>query len=95
MSQARYKQIMKTFGARLRTAREAKGYPSAQRFAGVLGVEPHTYRKYERGDAEPNFDVFMRICELLDVTADYLLPRLGARSQGVCANGNNNGKTAA
>ncbi len=68
---------MKTFAARLRTAREAKGYGSAQQFAGVLGVEPHTYRKYERGHSEPNFDILLRICDLLDVDAAYLLPRPG------------------
>lgn len=79
MSQTRFRQIMKTFAARLRAAREAKGYDSAQGFAAVLGLEPHTYRKYERGHSEPNFEVLMRICDLLDVDAGYLLPRRGAR----------------
>lgn len=87
---------MKTFAARLRTAREAKGYPSAQRFAGVLGFEPHTYRKYERGAAEPNFDVLMRICEVLDVTADYLLPRLPpTKTKRPVRNGNGQEQSAA
>lgn len=75
MAQTRYNQIMRTFAARLRTAREAAGYPSAQRFAGVLGIEPHTYRKYERGKSEPNFETLMRICEMLNVEVGYLLPR--------------------
>ena len=84
MSKTRYAQIMRTFAARLRTAREAAGYVSAQRFAALLGVEPHTYRKYERGDSEPNFDVLLRICELLDVEASYLLPvkKGGSSSMG-------------
>lgn len=86
---------MRTFAARLRTAREAKGYPSAQRFAGVLGVEPHTYRKYERGEAEPNFEVLMRICDVLDVTADYLLPRIGdGPKRKRDTDGNGHGKAA-
>jgi transcriptional regulator with XRE-family HTH domain len=87
MSKGRYKQIMKTFGQRLKQARELAGYRSAQRFAGVLGVEPHTYRKYERGDAEPNYDTLTRICELLEVTPNHLLPlaasmRRQARDEG-------------
>ncbi len=78
MSESRHAQIMKTFGDRLRKAREKAGYASAQKFAGVLGLEPHTYRKYERGDAEPNLDVLTRICELLDVTPNHLLPLAAA-----------------
>jgi transcriptional regulator with XRE-family HTH domain len=74
MSKGRYKQIMKTFGARLKQARELAGYKSAQQFAGVLGIEPHTYRKYERGASEPNYDTLTRICELLEVTPNHLLP---------------------
>ena len=66
---------MRTFATRLKAARTGR-YASAQMFATVLGVEPHTYRKYERGQSEPNFDTLMRICELLDVDAGYLLPRL-------------------
>lgn len=66
---------MRTFATRLRAARKAAGFSSAQRFAGVLGMEPPTYRKYERGQSEPNFEVLMRICDLLNVDAGHLLPR--------------------
>lgn len=65
---------MRTFGQRLKEARESAGYKSAQQFAGVLDLEPHTYRKYERGEAEPNFDVLTRMCELLGITPNHLLP---------------------
>ena len=65
---------MKTFGQRLKAAREAAGFDSAQRFAGVLNLEPHTYRKYERGASEPPFETLTRICELLDITPNHLLP---------------------
>lgn len=74
MSRSRYKQIMKTFGDRLKIARTEAGYESAQKFAGVLGLEPHTYRKYERGQSEPNYETLTRICELLSVTPNHLLP---------------------
>lgn len=65
---------MKTFGQRLKKAREAAGYRSAQQFAGVLGIEPHAYRMYERGQREANYDTVARICELLDVTPNDLFP---------------------
>ena len=65
---------MKTFAQRLKSARENAGYDSAQGFAGVLGMEPHTYRKYERAQSEPTLETLVRICELLNVDANYLLP---------------------
>lgn len=65
---------MKTFGKRLRDARKRAGYDSAQQFAGVLGKEPHTYRHWERGEAEPDFEMLTRICELLTISPNDLLP---------------------
>lgn len=70
---ARHDRIRKEFASRLARARVAAGYDSAQRFAGTLGLEPHTYRRYERGEAEPNFDVLLRICELLNTTPNDLI----------------------
>ena len=75
---ARYKQIMKTFGQRLKAARVQK-YPSAQQFANAAGIEPHTYRKYERGQAECNFETLTRFCELLDITPNDLFPHAAQR----------------
>lgn len=66
---------MKTFAKRLKAARMRAGYKSAQKFAGVLGVEPHSYRKYERGTAEPRFEILVRMCEMLDIETSELLPR--------------------
>jgi transcriptional regulator with XRE-family HTH domain len=70
----RHQAIMKAFGKRLKAARARAGYASAQSFAHVLGIEPPAYRKYERGAAEPNFETLTRICELLRVTPNDLLP---------------------
>ena len=80
----RYTQIMKSFADSLRQARERGGYKSAQGFANTLGIEPHAYRKYERGQSEPNFDTLTRICELLGTTPNELLPHAAAsrRSKG-------------
>lgn len=68
---------MRTFGKRLRAAREGAGYRSAQQFAHAIGMEPHSYRKYERGTAEPNFERLVQMCEQLNVDANYLLPMPG------------------
>lgn len=78
---------MRTFARRLKKARLAAGYKSAQKLAGALGLEPHTYRKYERGQTEPNFETLLRICKTLDVDVSYLLPITKA--------GASEGKTAA
>ena len=74
MSTKRHIKIMATFGKRLKLARERAGDPSAEQFAGALGVHPHTYRHYERGQSEPNLETLTRMCELLRITTDELLP---------------------
>lgn len=70
----RYVAIMDTFAGRLKAARVAKGYPSAAKFAHAIGREEHTYRHYERGEAEPDYETLERICRLLEVTPNDLLP---------------------
>lgn len=72
---------MKTFAKRLKSARAEAGYKSAQQFAGVLGIEPHTYRHWERAESEPDFETLTRICELLRITPNELLP-LAAQGGG-------------
>lgn len=67
-------EIMTTFARRLKQARIAAGYDSAQGFAAVLGLKPHTYRKYERGHAEMSYDVLIRTCALLRITPNDLFP---------------------
>lgn len=84
---------MRTFSQRLKKARESAGYVSAQSFAGVLGLEPHAYRKYERGQSEPTLETLVRICELLDIDANYLLP--AAQRKGVVLGGNDGTSKAA
>lgn len=78
---------MRTFSQRLKKAREAAGYVSAQSFAGVLGLEPHAYRKYERGQSKPTLETLVRICELLEIDANYLLPA-AQRKASISGNGN-------
>ena len=73
---------MKTFGKRLRAARKTAGFRSAERFAHHLGVEPHTYRHYERGEVQPTLTTLTRICQLLAVTPNDLLPLAAASKKG-------------
>jgi transcriptional regulator with XRE-family HTH domain len=81
---ARAQAIMEAFSSRLRKAREAH-YESAEQFAIALGKSAHAYRHYERGDAEPDFETLERICSLLRVTPNDLLPgaaKAGSRAVG-------------
>ena len=70
---ARHEKIMKKFAKQLRDAR-VRRYPSAQKFAEKMGLDPHAYRKYERGETEPNFETLVRLCEDLGITPNDLLP---------------------
>lgn len=65
---------MRTFAKRLRKARVRRGHKSAQQFSALIGLEPHTYRKYERGQSEPNFEILVRICEQLNIETSELIP---------------------
>ncbi len=85
-------EVMRTFSHRLRKARERAGYETAKIFAEALGVEPARYRHWERGSAQPDLTTLTRICRLLDVEANDLLPlTLRKKSSG----GGNEGRSAA
>jgi len=63
-----------TFARRLRVARE-RHYPSAQQFAHAIGMHPHAYRKYERGESWPPVETLAHICQELEVSPNDLLWR--------------------
>ena len=62
-----------TFAQELHKARIRAGFRFAAGFADAVGLEPHTYRKYERGDCRPNFEVLVRICDKMGITPNDLL----------------------
>ena len=41
-----------------------------------IGVLPDTYRKYEKGIRQPDFDTLCSIADILNVSTDYLLGRV-------------------
>jgi transcriptional regulator with XRE-family HTH domain len=73
MAKPKRSKTMTTFGKNLRAARKEK-YPSAEKFAEMMGIHPHTYRKYERGDTQPPLETLRRICTALEVPVGILLP---------------------
>ena len=75
-------QVMNEFAKRLKTARAKAGYRHAKDFAEALGTEPHTYRYWERGQSAPDLTTLTRICLLLNVDANYLLPLAGRSAAG-------------
>jgi transcriptional regulator with XRE-family HTH domain len=70
----RHAEILHEFGRRLTAARIAAGYTSGQLFAFAFGVEPHTYRTWERGEHAPDIKTLQRLCLVLHVSANDLLP---------------------
>ena len=74
MSTSFWRETRKLFGQKLRSARERAGFRFARQLADRLGVEPNTYRCWERGSAEPNLAMLRRIASELNVPLDYLLP---------------------
>jgi transcriptional regulator with XRE-family HTH domain len=74
-------QVMKTFGQKLKAARKKAGYRSAKAFADAIGVEDPRYRTWERGAVSPPLHMLTRMCVLLDVEPNDLLP-LARRDRG-------------
>lgn len=60
------------FAKRLRELRKEKGFSQVE-LGEVLGYGYTAISSYESGRNEPRFADLIRICETLDVSADYLL----------------------
>ncbi len=46
---------------------------SQKEIAGALGVSPQTVSKYMRENIFPALDTLAKLCQYLDVSADYIL----------------------
>ena len=73
MSGSHHMRVMNLFAKKLKAARIDGGYDSAAKFADALGIEPPTYRTYERGEASPPLPILARVCDLLDIFPNDLL----------------------
>ena len=67
------------FGARLTEAMRSRGLSSAEASRQLKIRSPSVVEKWCRGEAEPRLDSFVRICEALEVSADWLLFGRGER----------------
>lgn len=61
-----------TFGKRINQLRKKKGYTSEQ-LSELCGVNAVHIRKIESGGSQPSFSLFLKICNALNVSSDFLL----------------------
>ena len=61
-----------TFGEKLKISIKAKNYTQLK-FADMLYISPNALNKWINGKSEPGLNDLRRICEFLNVSADWLL----------------------
>ena len=57
---------------RIKELREEEGLTQSQ-LAKAIGVNQRTVSNYELGVSQPSIQIIEKLCDLFDVTADYLL----------------------
>lgn len=75
------KQAREKFGERLTAARKMAGYEDRRPFARHMGIEEMTYGRWERGETEPPLFQIIRLCDELQVTADFLILGIPKQAQ--------------
>jgi transcriptional regulator with XRE-family HTH domain len=63
---------MITFGKRLQNIRERQNI-TVEEVSDKLSISASGYKKYERNEREPKFELLIKISEILSVSVDYLL----------------------
>jgi len=64
--------LLPGFGERLKEAIQRKGYTQKE-LSEILGVNQDTITNYVQERSFPKADMLLNICQLLDVSADWLL----------------------
>jgi len=64
--------MMELFGLRLKTLRTEKNFTQKQ-LADKLGIVKASVSSYEQNAMYPSIDIFIKLCKIFDVSADYLL----------------------
>lgn len=59
-------------GERIKVSREVSGY-TQERFSEMVGVSPQYVSDLERGNVGVSIATFKKICEVLNVSSDYIL----------------------
>lgn len=65
-------EISKAVGKRIKDARKQAGLTQKQ-IGEMLGMVQSAYVKYELGIIQLDYEKLIKICTILDVSADYLL----------------------
>lgn len=60
------------FCEKLKEIREKRGL-TGRSITQQLHIAPATYSGWEHGSREPSFEMLVKLCRILDVSADYLL----------------------
>lgn len=63
---------MKSFAEKLKSIRLEKGL-KIKEVSKLLDLSENAFGNYEKGLREPSLETLKRICQLFDVTADYLI----------------------
>ena len=71
------------FGKRLKKARKAAGYRTQSQLAERLDITKDTVENWEQGKAYPTIDGFLRLCDLLGCSSDYLLGRINEKDHDI------------
>lgn len=87
-------KVKRDFARRLKEARLAAGYKFANQFAQAMGEEEHTYRAWERGQYLPDIPKMARLCQLLALEPNELVPLAVAKRAPRNKDGGN-GRSAA
>ncbi len=66
------KKEMNKFSQRLKELRRERGL-TQQGIAGLLNIKQQSYIRYEYGTGEPSLNTLIKLTQIFEVTADYLL----------------------
>ncbi len=76
---------MTDFARRLKETRAARSLTQT-RLAGLLGVNPRVYNRWEQGLVTPHFDTVVKIANILNVSLDELAGRTDTSSEPLVHN---------
>lgn len=60
------------YGQRIKESRQEKGLTQS-RLAELLSTTQSTVGKYEREELQPNVETIVKLCRILEISADYLV----------------------